>query len=648
MWKPTFRVKRYANAKYKFLVRGKVSGKWKRRYFATESEAIAFADQQNALDDPANRGALSEPTGAGKVVPTQRKPSTKLSRPDHTGITKELSKLISPAYLGPRIERYIGDSWCMHLPFAYDLMREFAPKVFVELGVKEGESYFAFCQSAAENKINVKCYGVDSWRGDIQTGTLDPKIQEDIINYNWRYSSFSELKAKLFTEAVDDFADASIELLHIDGTHTYRGVKSDFASWLPKVAPGGLVLFHDVMMRDGGFGVWKLWEEIARDDNSFLFEFGFGLGVWKKGPVASDSSFVRRLFLASPAERRIINEFYANAAAALALWHNLARQYAPEKQAARFPTEAEDRTTEIARFEREAEIRARQAAQSQRDLEAKSRQVVELKAELQKKTDGLAQVWREAQEKSEQLIQFQRELDAKTNETEAVRRELGEKTQIIIELRATVERNSNQLALLKQEIATAAGQMMEIKREVSEKSTQVIQLERDLQESSNKVTFLQRQNDQQAQLIEELKNQVERSTGFGDEFLDTQWENLTLRSTFLRETFSAETTPARVLQLQTAIEAIKSEREHLRAMVAALQKDLEEERSVTQTKEDQFIATQAQLQEVEAELHGTKSRLRNVQTEMKGWAESFWGRFLLRFGKLRGTFQEFTADHPAR
>jgi len=62
----------------------------------------------------------------------------------------------------------------MHLPFAYDLMREFAPKVFVELGVKEGESYFCFCQSAAENKINVRCYGVDSWRGDIQTEKLGP------------------------------------------------------------------------------------------------------------------------------------------------------------------------------------------------------------------------------------------------------------------------------------------------------------------------------------------------------------------------------------------------------------------------------------------------------------------------------------------
>ena len=68
----------------------------------------------------------------------------------------------------------------MHLPFAYDLMRELAPNVFVELGVWKGESGFTFCQSAAENKINVRCYGVDSWRGDVQTGNLDLSSKREV------------------------------------------------------------------------------------------------------------------------------------------------------------------------------------------------------------------------------------------------------------------------------------------------------------------------------------------------------------------------------------------------------------------------------------------------------------------------------------
>lgn len=320
MPKPLFRVKRYAHPKYKFLVRGKVLGKWKRRYFVREGEAIAFAEQQNAKAQKWNSDGASPQNGATSR-PAEPTPAAR------SRSTTDFAKLVTPTYLGPRIQRYLGDSWSMHLPFAYDLMRELAPKVFVELGVKQGESYFSFCQSAAENKINVRCYGVDSWHGDIQTGELDPEIQHEVADYNWQYSSFSEFKAMLFAEALEDFPNATIDLLHIDGTHTYGDVKTDFESWLPKLSPNGIILLHDVMLRDRGFGVWKLWEEITREHNSFLFEFGCGLGVWKKEPVTtSDSFFIRRLFTANEPERRDINESYANAAAALALWHTVQKQ----------------------------------------------------------------------------------------------------------------------------------------------------------------------------------------------------------------------------------------------------------------------------------------------------------------------------------
>jgi GT2 family glycosyltransferase len=45
---PTFRIKPYAHPKYKFVVRAKLGGKWKRSYFKSEAEAGAYADNQNA------------------------------------------------------------------------------------------------------------------------------------------------------------------------------------------------------------------------------------------------------------------------------------------------------------------------------------------------------------------------------------------------------------------------------------------------------------------------------------------------------------------------------------------------------------------------------------------------------------------------
>jgi integrase len=47
--KSGFRVKEYKHDRYKFLVRGKVAGKWQRRYFATKGEANTYAQQQNTL-----------------------------------------------------------------------------------------------------------------------------------------------------------------------------------------------------------------------------------------------------------------------------------------------------------------------------------------------------------------------------------------------------------------------------------------------------------------------------------------------------------------------------------------------------------------------------------------------------------------------
>jgi len=335
--------------------------KWKRRYFLTKKDACAFAASQNTppkallhgggmkearaedrfataemnSDRSANQNAGAERAHAGAAFPDRRGGDRLGARRDEALLGANpsarailpLSEIVEPVYRGPQIERYFGDHWSMHLPFAYELMRELAPRVFVELGVWKGESYFTFCQSAAENKVNVKCFGVDSWLGDIHMGQFDPELGREVADYNWRYSSFSELMAKTFIEALQHFPDGAIDLLHIDGAHTYRDVKSDFESWRPKLSPNAVVLFHDVIIRDRGFGVWKLWEDLARPENSFLFEFGYGLGVWKNAPLSNrDAPFLRRLLGAGEAGRRQINNYYANAAGALALWHRLEKR----------------------------------------------------------------------------------------------------------------------------------------------------------------------------------------------------------------------------------------------------------------------------------------------------------------------------------
>ena len=170
--------------------------------------------------------------------------------------------------------------WHEHVPFAFTLVDLLRPSVLVELGVLKGDSYCAFCQAVDRLGLDAKCYAVDTWEGDKQTGKYPQQVYEELEAYNnSKYGRFSTLIRSTFDEARSEFKDGSIDLLHIDGYHAYGAVKHDFESWLPKMSKRGVVLFHDTNCRLRGFGVRRLWGEIKRKYPSFEFRHGYGLGV---------------------------------------------------------------------------------------------------------------------------------------------------------------------------------------------------------------------------------------------------------------------------------------------------------------------------------------------------------------------------------
>jgi hypothetical protein len=172
-------------------------------------------------------------------------------------------------------------AWTGHMPFAYWLISVIAPKNFVELGTHKANSYFAFCQAVLEKKLDTKCYAVDTWEGDSQAGIYANEIFRNVNAFNnSRYVGFSTLLKMRFDQALDNFQNSSVDMLHIDGFHTYEAVKHDFESWLPKLTPGALVLFHDTNVRDRDFGVWRFFEELKLIyPNNFEFQHSYGLGI---------------------------------------------------------------------------------------------------------------------------------------------------------------------------------------------------------------------------------------------------------------------------------------------------------------------------------------------------------------------------------
>ncbi|MBN1663356.1 MAG: class I SAM-dependent methyltransferase [Deltaproteobacteria bacterium] len=171
--------------------------------------------------------------------------------------------------------------WAGHKYFSYDLVRNIRPKIIVELGTYRGTSFFSFCQAVKDACHDANLYAVDTWQGDEHGGFYDEDVYTDVIKIKEKY--YADLKINLlrkrFDEAVDEFDNHSIDLLHIDGLHTYEAVKHDFEKWLPKVKPDGIILLHDIYINKEDFGVHQFWEELKGQYKTVEFHHSYGLGV---------------------------------------------------------------------------------------------------------------------------------------------------------------------------------------------------------------------------------------------------------------------------------------------------------------------------------------------------------------------------------
>jgi predicted O-methyltransferase YrrM len=129
----------------------------------------------------------------------------------------------------------------------YGLARSIKPEVCVEIGSARGNSTCAIGMALKENGHG-KLYAIDphtttAWNdsNSVQTfeilrnniAALKLTEQVEIIR------SFSSEAASTWTRPID--------LLFIDGDHTYEGVKRDWDLFIPHVSPFGVVVFHDTI-----------------------------------------------------------------------------------------------------------------------------------------------------------------------------------------------------------------------------------------------------------------------------------------------------------------------------------------------------------------------------------------------------------------
>jgi hypothetical protein len=171
-------------------------------------------------------------------------------------------------------------AWLGHIPFLSLIFRLMRPSRYVELGVDLGASFLAACEASRREASATQCLGIDTWQGDPHVGVRDASLAfEGLTHVIAQNFAHARLMRTTFDEALGQCADGSIDLLHIDGMHTYDAVKHDFETWLPKLSRRGVVLLHDTKVFRGDFGVWRFFLEAQQSYWGFEFFDWYGLGV---------------------------------------------------------------------------------------------------------------------------------------------------------------------------------------------------------------------------------------------------------------------------------------------------------------------------------------------------------------------------------
>jgi predicted O-methyltransferase YrrM len=159
----------------------------------------------------------------------------------------------------------ISSAWKGHERFAQWLVRQMRPKVIVELGCDYGFSTIALAQPGIGT-----VYGVDRFDGPRRGNVFDA------CRANIAASGVDNIELiKADFRILADSWSRPIDLLHIDGNHTYDDVRRDFEQWSRHVRDGGVILLHDT----GSFplDVGRFFSEITWP--KFEFEHANGLGV---------------------------------------------------------------------------------------------------------------------------------------------------------------------------------------------------------------------------------------------------------------------------------------------------------------------------------------------------------------------------------
>ena len=145
---------------------------------------------------------------------------------------------------------------------------ETKPKQVLEIGTGWGGTLFLLCMASSPDAVICSVdlpptligRGYPEWRERLYRSFSRGNQRIEIV----RGDSHDSATAALVESLMEG---APLDLLFIDGDHSYEGAKADFMLYSPMVRHGGLIVLHDVVRNNLNpeIKVFKFWREI-RDE----------------------------------------------------------------------------------------------------------------------------------------------------------------------------------------------------------------------------------------------------------------------------------------------------------------------------------------------------------------------------------------------
>ena len=476
-----------------------------------------------------------------------------------------------PEYIEPSFNHWIG-----HMPFAFWVVEALKPNCIVELGTHYGNSYFCFCQAVERLGLVTSSFAVDTWEGDIHMGAYGNEVFSQVETHNLgRYSGFSTLVRSTFDQALPHFEDESIDLLHIDGTHTFESVRHDFETWLPKLSKRAVVLFHDTNVRFGSFGVNKYFAKLKADYPWFEFNHSHGLGVIGVGPEQPEN--LRHLFETtdSPSATSALHQVFARLGQAC---------------------------IDLG----EAQIVRKRVLDLEALIGAKNQEIAECLANTNQErgdlSERIAQLEAERANLENQLATLQSERDGRIVALEGA---VSERDGRIAGLEGAVSERDGRIAGLEGAVSERDGRIAGLEGAVSERDGRIAVLEGAVSERDGRIAGLEGAVSERDGRIAGLEGAVSerdgRITGLEGAVSELQSERSTLDARL--STLSSEHS-----SLVAERDGLATERDALSARISSLEADLQERfeelaklAKLQLSTEDERNALQAKVSELQSE-----------------------------------------------